>query len=60
MLNIHDLKAAYERAIGRPTSNSTVYNLLAGTAWRTLMPRPFILDVTSRPRMIFKNASHVP
>jgi hypothetical protein len=28
MLNIHHLKAAYEQAIGHPTSNSTVYNLL--------------------------------
>src|SRR2546430_7617696 len=28
MLNIHDLKAAYEQAIGHPTSKSTVYNLL--------------------------------
>jgi hypothetical protein len=27
MLNIHDLKAAYEKAIGHETSNSTVYNL---------------------------------
>ena len=25
MLNIHDIKAAYERAIGHETSNSTVY-----------------------------------
>jgi hypothetical protein len=32
MLNIHDLKAAYEKAIGHETSNSTVYNLLAGMA----------------------------
>jgi hypothetical protein len=29
MLNIQDLKAAYEKAIGHATSNSTVYNLLA-------------------------------
>ena len=29
MLNIHDLKAAYEKAIGHETSNSTIYNLLA-------------------------------
>src|SRR5881397_4096771 len=29
MLNIHDLKAAYEKAIGHETSDSTVYNLLA-------------------------------
>ena len=28
MLNIHDLKAAYEKAIGHSTSDSTVYNLL--------------------------------
>ena len=41
MLNIHDLKAAYETAIGRPTSNSTIYNLLARHGWRKLMPRPF-------------------
>ena len=41
MLNIHDLKAAYEQAIGHPTSNSTVYNLLARHGWRKLMPRPF-------------------
>ena len=41
MLNIHDLKAAYEQAIGHQTSNSTVYNLLVRHGWRKLMPRPF-------------------
>src|SRR5271169_4358262 len=41
MLNIHDLKACYEKAIGHETSNSTVYNLLARHGWRKLMPRPF-------------------
>jgi transposase len=41
MLNIHDLKAAYEKAIGHTTSNSTVYNLLGRHGWRKLMPRPF-------------------
>ena len=41
LLNIHDLKAAYEKAIGHATSNSTVYNLLARHGWRKLMPRPF-------------------
>jgi hypothetical protein len=34
MLNIHDLKAAYEKAIGHRTSNSTVYSLLARHGWR--------------------------
>ena len=41
MLNIHDLKADYEHTIGHPTSNSTIYNLLARHGWRKLMPRPF-------------------
>jgi len=41
MLNIQDLKADYEKAIGHETSNSTIYNLLARHGWRKLMPRPF-------------------
>jgi transposase len=41
LLNIHDLKRAYEQAIGHATSNSTVYDLLARHGWRKLMPRPF-------------------
>src|SRR5438128_8089138 len=36
MLNIHDLKAAYEQAIGHATSDSTVYNLLHRHGWRKL------------------------
>jgi hypothetical protein len=41
LLNIHDLKAAYEKAIGHETSKSTVYNLLSRHGWRKLTPRPF-------------------
>ena len=41
LLNIHDLKVAYEKAIGHETSNSTIYNLLHRHSWRKLMPRPF-------------------
>ena len=41
MLKVHELKAAYEKAIGHETSNSTLYNLLARHGWRKLMPRPF-------------------
>src|SRR5438309_1971175 len=41
MLNIHDLKAGYQKAIGHATSDSTVYNLLHRHGWRKLMPRPF-------------------
>jgi transposase len=41
LLNICELKAAYEKEIGHPTSNSTIYNLLTRHKWRKLMPRPF-------------------
>ena len=41
MVTIHDLKAAYEKAIGHPTSNSALYHLLARHGWRKPMPRPF-------------------
>jgi transposase len=41
LLNVHVLKIAYEEQIGHPTSESTIYNLLARHRWRKLMPRPF-------------------
>jgi transposase len=41
MLNIHNLKAAYEKAIAHQISDSTIYNLLHRHGWRKLMPRPF-------------------
>src|SRR5712675_321796 len=41
MLNIHEIKAAYEKAIGHETSNSTIYALLDRHGWRKLMPRPY-------------------
>src|ERR1700681_4584211 len=54
MLNIHDLKAAYEKAIGHPTSKSTVYNLLDRHDWRKLMPRPFHPDRDIQAQIHFK------
>jgi hypothetical protein len=54
MLNIHDLKAAYEKAIGHRTSNSTVYSLLARHGWRKLMPRPFHPDRDVEAQNAFK------
>ena len=41
MLNIHEIKTAYEKAIGHETSNSTIYALLDRHGWRKLMPRPY-------------------
>ena len=57
MLNIHDLKTAYEKAIGHPTSNSTVYNLLARHGWRKLMPRPFHPQRNLAAQDAFKKAA---
>ena len=54
MLNIHDLKSAYEKAIGHATSNSTVYNLLVRHGWRKLMPRPFHPDRDLAAQNAFK------
>jgi hypothetical protein len=54
MLNIHELKAAYEKAIGHRTSNSTVYSLLARHGWRKLMPRPFHPDRDVEAQNTFK------
>jgi transposase len=61
MLNIHDLKRAYEQAIGHPTSNSTVYNLLDRHRWRKLMPRPFHPKRDIEAQNVFKKtAFHAP
>lgn len=54
LLNVCELKIAYEKAIGRPTSNSTVYNLLARHQWRKLMPRPFHPDRNMAAQNAFK------
>src|SRR5213594_3379681 len=54
MLNIHELKAAYEKAIGHETSNSTVYNLLDRHDWRKLMPRPVHPDQDIEAQIDFK------
>ena len=57
MLNIDDLKAAYEKAIGHATSDSTVYNLLHGHDWRKLMPRPFHRKRDLVAQIAFKKAA---
>jgi len=54
LLNVSELKIAYEKAIGRPTSNSTVYNLLARHQWRKLMPRSLHPDRNVEAQNAFK------
>jgi|SRR5215468_2022578 len=54
LLNIHDLKSAYEKVIGHETSNSTIYNLLHRHNWRKLMPRPFHPDRNLAAQNAFK------
>lgn len=40
MLVATAVKAAYERAVGRPVPKSTIYRLLARHGWRKVTPRP--------------------
>jgi len=54
LLNVQEIKAAYEEAIGHATSNSTIYNLLARHDWRKVMPRPFHPDRNSEAQKDFK------
>jgi transposase len=54
LLNIGELKSAYEKEIGHPTSNSTVYDLLARHGWRKLMPRPFHPDRNIKAQDAYK------
>src|SRR6516162_2908094 len=60
LLNVQDLKAAYEKAIGHPTSNSTIYNLLARHDWRKLMPRPYHPDRDLEAQKDFKKKGFEP
>ena len=57
MLNIHDLKAAYEQTIGHQTSDSTIYNLLHRHDWRKLMPRPFHPQRNLKAQNAFKKTA---
>jgi transposase len=41
LINVQEIKLAYEQEIGHTTSNSTIYALLQRHGWRKLMPRPF-------------------
>jgi transposase len=35
-----DVKAAYEKRVGRPVAKSTIYRMLARHGWRKILPRP--------------------
>lgn len=60
MLNIHDLKAAYEKAIGRQTSTSTIYAMIHRHGWRKLAPRPYHPDQSVKKQRRFKKKSFPP
>jgi transposase len=40
VLVVSEVKAAYEKAVGRTVPKSTVYRMLARHGWRKLVPRP--------------------
>src|SRR6476469_793217 len=54
LLNVRELKLAYEKKIGHQTSNSTIYDLLGRHQWRKLMPRPFHPERNKEAQEAFK------
>jgi len=40
VLVVNEVKAAYEKAVGRKVPKSTVYRMLARHGWRKIAPRP--------------------
>jgi Winged helix-turn helix len=54
LLNIGELKSAYEKEIRHSTSSSAVYGLLARHEWRKLMPRPFHPDRNIKAQEAFE------
>jgi transposase len=40
VLVVAEVKAAYEKAVGRPVPKSTVYRMLSRHGWRKIAPRP--------------------
>ena len=40
VLVVNEVKAAYEKAVGRTVPKSTVYRMLARHGWRKIAPRP--------------------
>jgi transposase len=53
-LDIAEVKLAYEKEIGHPTSNSTVYDLLARHGLRKLVPQPFQPQRNIRTQKVIK------
>jgi transposase len=54
LLNVQEIKLAYEKEIGHETSNSTIYALLERHGWRKLMPRPFHPERDPKAQEAFK------
>jgi hypothetical protein len=54
MLNVHDLKADYEKAIGHATQRSTVYNLLHRHGMAQGDAGPIISQARPRAQNAFK------
>jgi transposase len=52
-----DVKAAYEKKVGRPVAKSTVYRVLARHGWRKILPRPRHPKNDPEPADAFKNNS---
>jgi transposase len=58
MLEVSQIKSAYEKAVGHPVPKSTVYRMLARQGWRKIAPRRRHPEVDRQRQRAFKKNSH--
>lgn len=54
IMEVSQVKRAYEKAVGHPVPKSTVYRLLARHGWRKLAPRPRHVKSDAAGQQAFK------
>ena len=57
MLEVSQIKLAYEKAVGHAVPKSTVYRMLARQGWRKIAPRPHHPQVDTTRQQAFKKNS---
>jgi len=57
MLEVSQVKLAYEKAVGHAVPKSTVYRMLARQGWRKIAPRPHHPQVDTTRQPAFKKNS---
>jgi transposase len=54
ILNVQEIKAAFEARVGRPVAKTTIYRLLDRLGWRKVVPRPRHPKADPAAQAVFK------